>query len=66
MSKGLLFKYFVLNPNKKNQYGEASRMAIKKYADVIRSDDPELASDLEAWVSFIIADGINEKETVNG
>ena len=50
---GLKMKYFVLNPNKKDEYGRASRAALQEYASHIRRENPELASDLMKWVEDI-------------
>jgi len=50
---GLMMKYFVLQPHKNNAYGNASRSAIKQYADEIAFDNPELAKDLHSWVNDI-------------
>ena len=50
MSK-LTIKYFVLKPMGTDIYAKASRFAIKKYADVIRSYDIELSNDLLIWLS---------------
>lgn len=51
--EGLLLKYFVLNPNKKDEYGKASRFAIIIYARSIQYENPELANDLEKWIEDI-------------
>ncbi len=51
--KGLDMKYFVLNPNKADKYGEASREAISKYADIIQEENIELAEDLRYWLKHI-------------
>ncbi len=50
-NNGLLMKYFVLNPSKKDKYGEASRKAMMAYARAIKAENPELAKDLQLWVS---------------
>jgi len=45
-------KYFVLNPRSKKDddiYAHASREAMKAYADVIESENPELAQGLRDW-----------------
>ena len=47
---GLTMKYFVLSPNKQDEYGEASRRAMITYANSIRPTNPQLAQDLTAWV----------------
>jgi hypothetical protein len=48
--EGLKMKYFVLNPTKKDAYGQASRMAIYEYARVISKKNKELAEDLINWM----------------
>ena len=48
---GLTMKYFVLNPNKKDMYGVASRTALIKYANVIMSTNQKLAKDIYDWVA---------------
>jgi len=47
---GLQLKYFVLKPEGKTIYHEASRQAILRYSEVIREENPELADDLFAWL----------------
>jgi len=50
---GLRMKYFVLKPKSKvagDVYAEASRRAIKTYANYIKSFNKELADDLKGWV----------------
>ncbi len=55
---GLEMKYFVLNPNKMDVYGKASREAIRAYADCLEGTNQEFAEDLIAWVRAIeIAEG---------
>ena len=49
--KGLVTKYFVLNPHKETPHGRASRVAMIAYAHVIEKHDPQLASDLRDWVN---------------
>jgi len=58
--KGLFLKYFVLNPNKKDWHGKASRVAIKAYADTMRQDNPVFAHDLDEWVKRIETEMIKE------
>ncbi len=53
MIEGLTMKYFVLNPHKNNAHGEASRTAIYEYANSIQKENPNLASDLRAWITSI-------------
>jgi len=50
---GLEMKYFVLNPNKNDRYGRASRNAIRTYAIDIETEDPQLANDLVNWLALI-------------
>ncbi len=50
---GLLMKYFVLNPSKKDAYGKASLKAMKAYAMAIFEENEELARDLVKWVESI-------------
>ena len=47
-------KYFVLNPHKKDIYGEASRDALLAYAKKIETDDPAFAKEIRRWRSRII------------
>lgn len=47
---GLMMKYFVLNPHKKDAYGKASRKAILAYADEIAKTNALLSTDLKSWV----------------
>ena len=51
--KGLQLKYFVLEPEKDNDYGVASRQAMSVFASVIHMENPELADDLEKWIKRI-------------
>lgn len=53
---GLQLKYFVLNPSKNNEFGEASREAMITYADSIKETEPELAEDLLNWVDTALED----------
>jgi len=48
---GLVMKYFVLNPSKQDNYGSASREAMKAYASEIRPENPQLADDLLKWIT---------------
>jgi hypothetical protein len=50
METGLMMKYFVLNPNKQDIYGEASRKAMMKYAAVIADKNKEFAEEIRNWV----------------
>jgi len=49
----LFMKYFVLNPNKKDIYGLASRNAMVTYARTIEEDNPKMSMDLLNWVHGI-------------
>jgi hypothetical protein len=51
--EGLKMKYFVLNPNKRDWHGKASRLAIKIYADEIRHENSVFAHDLDEWIKSI-------------
>ena len=42
-------KYFVLKPKGDDPFAEASREAMKTYADTIEDEDREFALDLRAW-----------------
>ncbi len=53
---GVEMKYFVLNPNKLDRYGVASRTAMLSYAAAIHEENPELAVGLETWVHEIEKD----------
>lgn len=52
--QGLQMKYFVLTPTKANEYGAASRAALKHYADIIEPENPQLADELRRWVYEIV------------
>jgi hypothetical protein len=47
--KGLMMKYFVLKPNGKDKYAQASRKALRAYANTIYPVNEELSRDLRAW-----------------
>jgi hypothetical protein len=49
--KGLQMLYFVLKPRKTDPHGLAARVAIRVYAAEIRTHNPVLANDLEAWMN---------------
>lgn len=51
--ENLMMKYFVLNPNKDDVFGNASRRAIFEYAKIIESEHPEFAKDLRIWMNKI-------------
>ena len=63
MSDGIFMKYFVLNPWKEDEYGAASRAAIKEFARIIENENPKLCFDLKNWVIDIQAE-INAKEII--
>jgi hypothetical protein len=46
---GLIMKYFVLKPKGNHQYANASRVAMKAYANEIANENPTLANELKAW-----------------
>lgn len=48
--KGLQMKYFVLNPLKNDEFGKASREAIKTYAVFIAENNTEFAGELLLWM----------------
>ncbi len=50
---GLQMKYFVLNPTKDDDYGQASRIALRAYARAIKEENPELSNGLKSWVDTI-------------
>ena len=58
---GLVMKYFVLNPNKRTKYGEASRAALRTYAAVIVNTNENLSIDIMLWLKTI-KDQINAEE----
>lgn len=53
---GLQLKYFVLNPNKHDDYGIASRLAMMAYADSIQKHNPTLSTGILMWVESIELD----------
>ncbi len=60
---GLEMKYFTLNPNKQDDYGIASREALRIYAIAIRHENSQLADDLLNWVENLEeSDSISFKE----
>lgn len=48
--EGLVMKYFVLTPTKRNAYGKASRLALMAYADAIEKVNPALKKDIHDWL----------------
>ena len=47
--KGLIMKYFVLKPKGNDVYAEASRKAMRAYANHIHQHNKELAIELSNW-----------------
>lgn len=47
---GLRMKYFVLKPAGSNWHARASRAAMRRYAQFIKSLEPALSSQLMSWV----------------
>jgi hypothetical protein len=58
--KGLLMKYFVLKPRGDNEHAKASRAAMRRYAKVIASSEPQLAKDLTEWADTEFANAYCE------
>jgi len=54
--RGLYMKYFVVSPTKRGPHGEASRRAVREYAEAIKGTDPAMAQDLLAWMAEVGAD----------
>lgn len=56
-ASGLTMKYFVLKPKGPDRYAQASRAAMRRYAKVIKVENPQLAADLMDWADreYIIA-----------
>lgn len=48
---GLVMKYFVLKPTGDDVYAKASRIAMRKYADAVKDENPELAQQLYDWAA---------------
>jgi hypothetical protein len=46
---GLQMKYFVLKPAGDDKYSEASREAMRAYAEHIQNENFELAEELRKW-----------------
>ena len=61
---GLIMKYFVLKPRGSSPHSLASRNALRAYAQSIRSENAELADDLQNWADTEadIAAGIKQPE----
>lgn len=48
----LKMKYFVLSPSSRDKkHAEASRVAMKAYANVIESQDSQRAQEIREWVA---------------
>jgi len=62
---GLKMKYFVLNPKSKvfgDRYAEASRKAMRAYANHIYKINEELAKDLRDWANGEMENNFNLEE----
>lgn len=59
--KGLVMKYFVLNPHKRSIYGKASRLAILEYARIIKVENITFGEDLENWIKDIETEIIKQQ-----
>ena len=53
---GIQMKYFVLKPHGNNKYAEASRVAMRNYANIIIEENPQLANDLWKWADKEVPD----------
>ena len=49
MSEGLTMKYFVLKPKGEDIYAQASRAAMRAYANVIRHENTKFSDELRHW-----------------
>ncbi len=54
---GLMLKYFVLNPNKQDAYGRASRIALRAYADEIETVNEQFRDDIYNWLDALSKSG---------
>ena len=59
---GLEMKYFMLEPKGSDIYAEASRAAIRAYADVICNENSQLADELVDWTN--VEEANSQKELV--
>ncbi|WBC28402.1 terminase large subunit [Rhodobacteraceae phage LS06-2018-MD05] len=59
---GLKMKYFVLKPEGNDIYAEASRMAMREYANTIASVNIEFATEIKEWVTAIDPEREQENE----
>lgn len=63
---GMQFKYFVLKPKGTDIYAQASRKAMRVYANMIYKHNEELSNDLKLWAdsefSIAIMNGMHEEE----
>lgn len=57
---GLEMRYFVLKPSAAGIHGKACRAALRRYADLIATTEPEFAADLRAWADAEQAKTIEE------
>ena len=55
--EGLVMKYFVLKPKGNDVYAKASREAMRAYAAVIRTDNPDLSKGLILWAGEAAKEG---------
>jgi hypothetical protein len=58
---GLMMKYFVLKPKGKDIYAQASRKAMRVYADYIEKENQEFAKELHEWANFEQAESMEVK-----
>jgi hypothetical protein len=47
---GLQMKYFVLKPDGNGPHAEASRAAMRAYADSIEETNPAMAQEILGWI----------------
>ncbi len=59
---GLVVKYFVLKPKGDDRYAEASRKAMRAYANHIDGTNKYLASDLRDWAKRESLDMLRKRE----
>ncbi len=57
---GLEMKYFVLKPKGTDVYARASRKAMRAYARLVRSENPDLANELDEWADREMINSIDE------
>jgi hypothetical protein len=51
-------KYFVLKPRGTDRHAAASRAAMRRYAQIIRRDNPQLAAELKSWADAELAESL--------